>query len=70
MTTLVLSPKQARILHAVLNMSNVKGWDSDELSAEDMALENLIGKGYTYSEEDVSKTVWAIWETLDKKEGK
>lgn len=71
MTTLVLSPKQARVLLAVLNVSNVKGspMDEDCLSCEDMAHESLVGKCIKMDREEVTEIVWKIWETLDKKYG-
>ena len=69
--TLVLSPKQARVLHAVLNVSNVMGspMDPDCLSCEDMAHEVLVGRGIKVDRDELREIVWKIWETLDKKYG-
>ena len=67
--TLVLSPKKARYLEALLNMSAVKGspMDPDCMSADDMALENLLGKGYDVDPNEYVAVIQEIWETLDKR---
>ena len=69
--TLVLSPKQARVLLSVLNVSNVMGspMDHDCLSCEDMAHQDLVGKGIKMDRDELREIVWKIWETLDKKYG-
>jgi hypothetical protein len=50
-------------------MSAVKGspMDPDCLSADDMALENLSGKGYNVYPDEYVAVIQEIWETLDKK---
>ena len=69
--TLLLSPKKARVLLEVLNVSNVKGspMDPDCLSCEDMAHETLVGKGIKMDRDELRSIVWKIWETLDKRYG-
>jgi len=67
--TLVLSPKQARVLWAVLNFSAVKGapMDEDCLTAEDMAAERLAEIDRPASDEEISAIIQQIWDSLDKK---
>ena len=67
--TLVLSPKEARALWAVLNFSRVKGspYDPDCMNVEDMARERLAEMGKPMSEVEMIDTMLNIWETLDKK---
>lgn len=69
--TLVMKPRQAKVLHALLNMSAVKGapMDPDCLSCEDMALEYLKGRGIDIDKDELTKIVHRLWVSLDGRHG-
>jgi hypothetical protein len=64
--TLVLSPKEARALWAVLNYSRVK-LDDGDVSVEDKALERLSELGKPMTSEDMSGIMETIWSTLNRR---